>query len=85
MSYVDGLRERAKDVKSIVCMGMDPVIEKIPIDGDTRLVIEEFYLGILKEMEKRDSYPAVIKPNIAYFEQYGFSGLKCAKDNYFSI
>ena len=79
MSYVDNLRERAKDVKSIVCMGMDPVIEKIPIDGDTRLVIEEFYLGILKEMEKRNSYPAVIKPNIAYFEQYGFSGLSALK------
>ncbi len=79
MSYIDDLRERAKDVKSIVCMGMDPVIEKIPIDGDTRLVIEEFYLGILKEMEKRDSYPAVVKPNIAYFEQYGFSGLSALK------
>jgi orotidine-5'-phosphate decarboxylase len=79
MTYVDDLRERAKDVKSIVCMGMDPVIEKIPIDGDIRLVIEEFYLGILKEIEKRDSYPAVIKPNIAYFEQYGFSGLSALK------
>ncbi len=79
MSYVDDLRERAKDVKSIVCMGMDPVIEKIPIDGDMRLVIEKFYLDILKEMEKRDSCPAVIKPNIAYFEQYGFSGLSALK------
>ncbi len=79
MSYVDDLRERAKDVKSIVCMGMDPLIEKIPIDGDTRLVIEEFYLDILKEMDKRNSYPAVIKPNIAYFEQYGFSGLSALK------
>ncbi len=79
MSYVDNLRERAKDVNSIVCMGMDPVIEKIPIDGDTRLIIEKFYLNILKEMEKRDSYPAVIKPNIAYFEQYGFAGLSALK------
>lgn len=79
MSYVDGLRERAKDVKSIVCMGMDPVIEKIPINGDIRLVIEKFYLHILKEMDKRNSYPAVIKPNIAYFEQYGFAGLRALK------
>ncbi|KHE93718.1 MAG: orotidine-5'-phosphate decarboxylase [Candidatus Scalindua rubra] len=79
MSYVDDLRERAKNVKSIVCMGIDPVIEKIPIKGEPRQVIEGFYLDILKEMNKRDSYPAVIKPNIAYFEQYGFDGLNALK------
>jgi orotidine 5'-phosphate decarboxylase, subfamily 2 len=79
MSYVDDLRERAKNVKSIVCMGIDPVIEKIPIKGEPRQVIEEFYLDILKEMNKRNSYPAVIKPNIAYFEQYGFDGLNALK------
>ena len=79
MSYVDDLRERSKNVKSIVCMGIDPVIEKIPIKGEPRQVIEGFYLDILKEMNKRDLYPAVIKPNIAYFEQYGFDGLNALK------
>jgi orotidine-5'-phosphate decarboxylase len=79
MSYIDNLRERAKKAKSIVCMGMDPVIEKIPIKGDPCPVIEAFYLDILKEMNKRDSYPAIIKPNIAYFEQYGFDGLNALK------
>ena len=79
MSYVDDLRERSKKVKSIVCMGIDPVIEKIPIKGEPRQVIEGFYLDILKEMNKRDLYPAVIKPNIAYFEQYGFDGLNALK------
>ena len=79
MSYLDDLRVRAKKAKSIVCMGMDPVIEKIQIKGDTCQVIEEFYLDILKEMNKRDSYPAIIKPNIAYFEQYGFAGFNALK------
>ena len=79
MSYLDDLRVRAKKAKSIVCMGMDPVIEKIQIKGDTCQVIEEFYLDILKEMNKRDSYPAIIKPNIAYFEQYGIDGLNALK------
>ena len=79
MGYLDDLRVRAKKAKSIVCMGMDPVIEKIQIKGDTCQVIEEFYLDILKEMNKRDSYPALIKPNIAYFEQYGFDGLNALK------
>jgi len=44
-----------------------------------RQVIEEFYLAILKEMDKRHLYPAVVKPNIAYFEQYGFDGLQALK------
>jgi orotidine-5'-phosphate decarboxylase len=79
MNYVNYLRERAKEVKSIVCMGMDPVIEKIPIQGEMRQIIEEFYLDILEEMNKRNTYPAVVKPNIAYFEQYGFDGLHALK------
>ncbi len=79
MSYLDDLRVQAKKANSIVCMGMDPVIEKIPIKGDLCQVIEEFYINILKEMNIRNSYPAIIKPNIAYFEQYGFSGLNALK------
>ncbi len=79
MSYLDDLRKRAIKAKSIVCMGMDPIIEKIPIKGEPRYVIEEFYLDILREMDKRDSYPAIIKPNIAYFEQYGIDGLNTLK------
>ena len=79
MSYIDDLRERAKAVKSIVCMGIDPIIEKIPIKGDIRQVIEGFYLDILEEMNKKNIYPAIVKPNIAYFEQYGFDGLHALK------
>jgi len=79
MSYLDHLRVRAKKANCIVCMGMDPIIEKIPIKGDPCRVIEEFYIHILKEMNKRDSYPAIIKPNIAYFEQYGIDGLNALK------
>jgi len=79
MSYLDDLRVRAKKAESIVCMGMDPVIEKIPIKGEPRQAIEEFYLEMLKEMNKRTSYPAIIKPNIAYFEQYGIEGLNALK------
>ena len=79
MNYIDDLKERAIKVNSIVCMGIDPVIEKIPIKGGFRQVIEEFYLAILKEMNTRNTYPAIIKPNIAYFEQYGFDGLHALK------
>jgi len=79
MSYLDHLRVRAKKAKSIVCMGMDPIIEKIPIKGEPCRIIEEFYIHILKEMNIRNSHPAIIKPNIAYFEQYGIDGLNALK------
>ena len=79
MSYLDDLRVRAKKAKSIVCMGMDPIIEKIPIKGEPCRIIEEFYIHILKEMNIRNSHPAIIKPNIAYFEQYGIDGLNALK------
>ena len=79
MSYLDHLRVRAKKVNSIVCMGMDPIIEKIPIKGEPCRIIEEFYIHILKEMNIRNSHPAIIKPNIAYFEQYGIDGLNALK------
>lgn len=79
MSYLDHLRVRAKKSKSIVCMGVDPIIEKIPIKGEPCRVIEEFYIHILKEMNIRSSHPAIIKPNIAYFEQYGIDGLNALK------
>ncbi|MBC8550303.1 MAG: orotidine-5'-phosphate decarboxylase [Candidatus Brocadiales bacterium] len=79
MSYIDHLRVRAKQAKSIVCMGVDPIIEKIPIKGEPCRVIEEFYIHILKEMNIRSLHPAIIKPNIAYFEQYGIDGLNALK------
>lgn len=79
MNYVKNLEKRAKEVKSIVCMGMDPVLDKIPINGDVRYVLEKFYLDMLREMQKQNVFPAIIKPNIAFFEQYGFEALNALK------
>ena len=55
IDYVQRLRQEAILRKSIVCMGIDPVIEKIPKlheDLEQRLVM--FYAEILEEIKKQD-------------------------------
>ena len=56
-------------------MGIDPVLEKIP-EGN----IVKFYSDILDAMEGEDVSIPTVKPNIAFFEQYGFEGLKALKE-----
>lgn len=80
MNYIEQLKQRAQETKSIVCVGMDPVIEKIPLEGTTEEIITTFYSTILDVCEKEKCTPAIVKPNIAYFEQYGFEGLKALKN-----
>lgn len=81
MSYLDLLKRTSEDTNSILCMGIDPVLEKIPLtEGTAESKITEFYLGILDEMIAQQIKPAAVKPNIAYFEQYGFDGLRALKE-----
>ncbi len=84
MDFIEKLKQRTKEVNSIVCMGLDPVIDKIPFPEDEKKespgrVIAYFYLDILEEMKKQNVFPAIVKPNIAFYEQYGFEGLHALK------
>jgi len=60
--------------KSILCFGIDPVIEKIPIDGAIEDRIENFFYPIIDRL-KKEGLISTIKPNYAFFAQYGFEGL----------
>jgi len=80
INYLDVLKKSASKSSSIACMGMDPIIEKIPIEGDIQKKLEKFYLDILLKIDKEKVFPAAVKPNIAFFEQYGFLGLKALKE-----
>ncbi|MBD3202949.1 orotidine-5'-phosphate decarboxylase [Candidatus Woesearchaeota archaeon] len=79
MNFIKNLKIKAKEKDSIVCMGMDPVLDRIPIKGNPEEVITTFYMDILEEMEQQNIWPAIVKPNIAFYEQYGFEGLKALK------
>ena len=79
MSYIEQLKEHAEKNQSIVCMGMDPVIEKIPISGGNEEKIVKFYSDILSAIKTEGVRPGIVKPNYAFYEQYGMEGLRALK------
>jgi orotidine-5'-phosphate decarboxylase len=51
-----------------ICLGMDPILSKIPGDATPEQNVLNFYTRMLERMEKAGVLPAVVKPNVAYFE-----------------
>lgn len=80
-SYNKKLLDSARQHGSIVCFGLDPVLEKIPssIKGSTRERIIKFYGSILEVIPEHGGISA-IKPNYAFFAQYGWDGLQALQD-----
>jgi preprotein translocase subunit SecD len=62
-------------------MGIDPDIKKIPLEGTPEQVICTFYLDILGAIQKEGQVLSTVKPNYAFFAQYGFGGLKALKES----
>jgi len=81
MDYVESLRQRAKETGSIVCMGMDPVEADIPqsITGTIEQRITKFYMELLGAITSGKVPLACVKPNIAFYEQFGEEGLSALK------
>lgn len=76
MNYIDILKESAEKYSSIVCLGLDPVIEDIPEkDGTPGERIYKFYESILNILVKKNIYPGAVKPNYAFYAQYGIDGI----------
>jgi orotidine-5'-phosphate decarboxylase len=81
MNYRELLSHMTQKTGSIVCLGLDPDIDKIPVkDSDIRNKIYIFFESILNEIIKRNIFPATVKPNYAFYAQYGFDGLHALKD-----
>lgn len=89
MNYVDRLKKRAEHVNNIVCVGLDPVLDKIPSEGCEEFLnknkepgkaIAKFYIDMLQGFVDANVIPAIVKPNIAFYEQYGFEGQKALKE-----
>jgi len=77
MNYTDLLINTSRKNHSIVCLGMDPVLELIPLDaGSVKKKIIFFYETILESLEKSGVYPGAVKPNYAFFAQYGLEGIE---------
>ena len=80
MDYVEMLRSSAVKHKSIVCLGADPLLEKIPVThGTTEERIVKFYSDILDACFSSGTVPATVKANYGAYAQYGFDGLRALK------
>ncbi len=67
MRYTDKLAARIAATGSRLCVGLDPRFESIP--GDPADFLRQV-------VEETAPFAAAFKPNLAYFEQLGSSGLK---------
>jgi len=74
MSVVKKFEARADAMDSLVCVGLDPEMEKIP----ERFLSEELPLFAFCKwiIEETHEYAAAYKPNAAFFEARGVVGLR---------
>lgn len=68
MGFQKTLEDRINQISNPICMGMDPVLDRIPLEGSPEEKIEKFYMGLLEAMDDAQVYPAAVKPNSAYYE-----------------
>lgn len=83
MSYNEKLTVSAEKYQSLLCFGMDPVIEKFPssIKGNTKEKIVKFYSSIIDaSLSSNPSSFSALKPNYAFYAQYGWEGLQALKE-----
>ncbi|MFA5050277.1 MAG: orotidine-5'-phosphate decarboxylase [Candidatus Micrarchaeia archaeon] len=73
------LEKFSREYGTILCFGIDPMIEKINSKGTITERIVDFYCEITDRLILENQISA-IKPNYAYFAQYGFEGLFALKE-----
>jgi orotidine-5'-phosphate decarboxylase len=77
MKYIDLLRTSSERLSSLVCMGLDPIIDEIPLKTESIYsTITTFYQDILNSILEARIYPSAVKPNYAFYAQYGIEGIK---------
>ncbi len=77
MNFTSKLIKTAEERNSIVCLGIDPVLEEIPVKAQSpNAKISKFYDDII---EATEGSIGAVKPNYAFFAQYGFPGLRALK------
>ncbi|MFA4908009.1 MAG: orotidine-5'-phosphate decarboxylase [archaeon] len=81
MNYSEFLLQTAEANKSIACLGLDPVLEKIPAKGNSvEEKITNFYSEIINACVSSGVLPGACKPNYAFYAQYGWDGLRALRN-----
>ncbi|HOJ64765.1 MAG TPA: orotidine-5'-phosphate decarboxylase [Spirochaetota bacterium] len=79
MTFIERCKQRFNKINSILSFGFDPIIEKFPDKFKTGDIESDLYLYFVEIVSNFSQYIYVIKPNIAFYEQYGLSGYKALK------
>jgi orotidine-5'-phosphate decarboxylase len=75
-TYRQRLLERTRKAGNTLCVGLDPVLKKMPArEGKPADRVRRFYADLLEAMARRQLFPAAVKPNSAYFEALGLDAL----------
>ena len=78
MGYLEFLASSAAERGSIACFGLDPDLEQfpsLPSQGEEEK-IASFFSQIVDASLAENKSISALKPNYAYFAQYGFPGLR---------
>ncbi len=76
MKYKEIIKSQCQKSGNSICMGLDPLLNKIPLDSSPEENIKRFYLEILNELMKKNLLPAAVKPNMAFYEGISIDCLK---------
>tara|TARA_B100000029_G_scaffold514776_1_gene618947 strand:+ start:134 stop:925 length:792 start_codon:yes stop_codon:yes gene_type:complete len=71
-SFFERLIHRSEKIQSLLCVGLDPHIEKH--------LVEEIPLFNRELIEATKSFASAYKPNLAFYESYGIPGLKALEE-----
>jgi orotidine-5'-phosphate decarboxylase len=68
--------QRLEAADNLLCLGLDPVSARMPHGFEGIEGAEKFLTILLEEALSSGTLPSTLKPNLAYFEQYGWRGWK---------
>lgn len=80
MAYLEKVLQRTRAIGNPVCVGLDPVLARIPGAASPEERIKRFYSDMLESMLARNVLPAAVKPNMAYYEGVSLACLQVLKD-----
>jgi orotidine-5'-phosphate decarboxylase len=78
MTFNEKLRIAVNKSESVLCIGLDPDLEKIPtsIKQEFQEPADQMYQFCIDIVESTSLYCAAYKPNLAFFEALGSKGLQ---------
>ena len=72
-TYLERLGARSKKAGTVLCLGLDPDLDRLPAGFSRDLAGLERFAALL--LEAAVPFAAAVKPNLAFFEAHGSAGL----------